>query len=185
MKGGALERSLIEHGAPTLAGLKTASLFCVPAQGDWQAQVDQWDRFLRGKGLTLRMLRRQGERVLLYLYRPAQLQRDLHRPGVLGFLTQYGYRASSVEEVVERLRQRLEESTGFPHEVGLFLGYPLEDVVGFIRHGGKNCKCSGCWKVYSNELEARKRFAKLDKCRRIYAKLYSQGRTVRQMTVAA
>ena len=159
MSGRILERSLIEYGAPTLAGLKTASLFCVPMLDDWQSQVNWWNDFLHQKGLSLQGLRCQEGRVLLYLYRPAQLQRDIQQPGVKEFLAGYGY--------------------------GEFLGYPLGDVAGFIRNGGKNCKCCGCWKVYCNELEARKRFAQIDKCRRIYTRLYHQGRSVLQLTVAA
>ena len=70
-------------------------------------------------------------------------------------------------------------------EIGLFLGYPLGDVAGFIRNRGKNCKCSGCWKVYCNELEAQKRFAQIQKCRQVYTRLWTQGRSLWQLTVAA
>lgn len=181
----ALERFLVEHGAPTLAGLKTASLFCFPLESGWRGQVLLWQRRLGEKGLALRVLRLQGDRALLYLYRPAQLQRDLLCPGAARFLAGYGYEDVQVEAALSRLAARLRESPGFPHEIGLFLGYPLGDVVGFIQNKGKNCKCSGCWKVYCDELEARRRFAKIQKCRQVYARLWSQGRTVWQLTVAA
>ena len=79
-----LERCLVEYCAPTLACIKTASMFCIPLEdaGCLEAQVAQWDAALRGKGLSLRMLRRQGDRALLYLFRPARLQQDLDQPGV-------------------------------------------------------------------------------------------------------
>ena len=70
-----------------------------------------------------------------------------------------------------------------PHEVGLFLGYPLADVVGFIENEGKNCKCAGCWKVYGNEAAARRRFAQFKACRYIYAYQFQNGRTLSQLTV--
>ena len=41
----------------------------------------------------------------------------------------------------------------FPHEIGLLLGYPPEDVSGFIENGGKNFLCSGYWKVYKGRQE--------------------------------
>ena len=41
----------------------------------------------------------------------------------------------------------------FPHEIGIFLGYPLADVAGFIRNKGRNCKCIGTWKVYGDAFE--------------------------------
>ena len=83
-----------------------------------------------------------------------------------------------------QLQTRLREQGGFPHEIGLFLGYPLGDVAGFIRNRGKNCKCSGCWKVYCNELEAQKRFARY----KVQAGLHppvDTGRSLWQLTVAA
>ena len=71
------------------------------------------------------------------------------------------------------------------HEIGVFLDYPLEDVVGFIENAGQNYKCSGCWKVYCNECEAVKLFARYKKCRDVYMRLWHQGRSVLQLTVAA
>ena len=38
----------------------------------------------------------------------------------------------------------------FPHEMGLLLGYPPEDVEGFILQNGRNALCSGYWKVYED-----------------------------------
>lgn len=50
--------------------------------------------------------------------------------------------------MLTRLAQRMEAVGDFPHEVGFFLGYPAEDVVGFIRNKGQNFKFCGRWKVY-------------------------------------
>lgn len=33
---------------------------------------------------------------------------------------------------IDHLKKRLFTHDGFPHEIGAFLGYPLEDVRGFI-----------------------------------------------------
>ena len=68
---------------------------------------------------------------------------------------------------------------------GIFLDYPLGDVIGFIQNGGQNYKCSGCWKVYCNECEALKMFQKYHKCREVYRNLWAKGRSVLQLTVAA
>ena len=51
----------------------------------------------------------------------------------------------------------------FPHEMGLLLGYPPEDVEGFIRQNGKNALCSGYWKVYE-DAEAKKRTFHIFEC---------------------
>lgn len=62
--------------------------------------------------------------------------------------------------MLEQLRTRLHGSEEFPHEIGVFLGYPLNDVLGFIKYHGSNCKGMGDWKVYGDLGEAQKTFAK-------------------------
>ncbi len=130
-------------------------------------------------------LYRRNNKALIYVYRKSHLEADLNRPGVRRFLTKYGYEHMDVEYALGLLKERLKESGSFPHEIGLFLGYPLGDVIGFINNAGKNCKCMGCWKVYCNECEAVKKFAKYRKCRAVYSRLWKNGRTVWQLTVAA
>ena len=106
-------------------------------------------------------------------------------PALLSFLSRYGYRCFHADAALDRLRKRLDQTTEFPHEIGLFLGYPLGDVKGFIQNSGKNSKCCGSWKVYCNESETEKLFEKFQKCRLVYCRLFLEGRSVIQLTVAA
>ena len=125
------------------------------------------------------------------LYRRDRLESALVWPQTGEFLEQYGYRMvrESLDEKLLRLQHRFAEykegRQPFPHEMGVFLGYPLGDVIGFIKNAGQNCKCVGCWKVYCNECEAIKAFARFKKCTSVYVRLWNQGRSVRQLTVAA
>lgn len=99
-------------------------------------------------------------------------------------MRQYGYENPTAKQAVAMLRKRFATDDGFPHEIGLFLGYPLGDVMGYIENAGRNSKCSGCWKVYCNECEAMKLFAKFDKCKNVYRQLFAEGRrSVAQLTV--
>ena len=178
-----LESYLVAHCAPTLANLKTASLFRCPCPGP--GELECWRQELGHKGIELTVLRCDGTHVLVYVYRPARLRADLCRPGAGSILRPYGYTGTDPEAALHRLRQRLADGGDFPHEIGVFLGYPLGDVAGFIHHRGRNCRCMGCWKVYCNECEARRTFARLKKCSEVYGRLWRQGRTVSQLTVAA
>ena len=45
-------------------------------------------------------------------------------------------------EYANRQTFKGDESGEFPHEVGLFLSYPPEDVKGFIDHRANNFKCT-------------------------------------------
>lgn len=190
LKGGgpvSLEKYLIEHCSPTLASLKTASLFSLTfrSEQELEEQLKQWNDQLGKKGIVLLILRRQNPKALIYVCRKSHLRSDLKRPEVARFLAEYGYECTDTAYALNRLKERLACGGDFPHEIGLFLGYPLGDVRGFIHHAGKNCKCTGCWKVYGNECEAVKTFARFRKCRDIYVRLWNQGRSVWQLTVAA
>ena len=76
---------------------------------------------------------------------------------------------------------RLRERDGFPHEIGLFLGYPAEDVYGFLKYGGKNCKYTGCWKVYSDVDRALALFDRYRRCRSALCRRVSNGDSIIQM----
>ena len=67
----------------------------------------------------------------------------------------------------------------------MFLGYPLADVKGFIRHKGKNFTLCGCWKCYGDPVAAQRRFARYRRCTELYRRRYAQGATLGQLTVAA
>ncbi len=182
------EKDLIEHCSPTLASMKTASLFChtFSCPEEIHRNICRWQEILREKGIRLFLLRVCACKALVYVCRPEALRRDLCRGEVRRFLSAYGYDCVEPHSAVERLKQRLaaQADLGFPHEIGLFLGYPLADVIGFIKNEGKNFKCAGCWKVYENEWETRRLFAKFEKCRNVYRRLFQEGRSVLQLTVA-
>lgn len=181
-----LDEFLIRHSAPTLAGLKTANLFWYPwvSREEFQESIEKWQEIFRQKGLGLAVIRENGQRALLYVYRTSRLWQELQRKKTRAMLEQEGYTYSGPKEAIEQLKLRLCCSESFPHEIGLFLGYPEEDVEGFIENQGKNCKCCGCWKVYCNEWDARKTFCKYKKCERVYQKLFSDGKPVWQLIVA-
>ena len=154
-----IEKCLIEHCAPTLASLKAANLFnaCCEEGENIDLQISRWNQLMNPKGVKL----------------------------LARFLEKYGYENTEPEQCLALLKKRFEASEDFPHEIGIFLDYPLGDVIGFIQNGGQNYKCSGCWKVYCNECEALKMFQKYHKCREVYRNLWAKGRSVLQLTVAA
>ena len=71
------------------------------------------------------------------------------------------------------------------HEIGVFLGYPLSDVVGFIENSGRNFTCCGCWKAYGDPQAAQRHFAQLRKCTAVYLRLFHSGTPILRLAVAA
>lgn len=175
--------------APTLAGLKPASLFRYqPAPGqDAAAMAAAWNAALAPRGVRVRVLKqcpRTGA-VLVYVYRPAWVAKLLADPRTLAFLAEEGYAVGEADTLLAQLAERLCCEGDFPHEIGVFLGYPLADVIGFIENRGKNFTACGYWKVYTDPAAAQKAFDRYKKCERIYARCYHNGTPIRQLTVAA
>lgn len=80
-----LEKYLIEHCAPTLASLKTASLFSYHAAQDPEDDVKHLNRIFRDKGVELLILKREENAMLIYVCRRTQLAKDLERPAQRSF----------------------------------------------------------------------------------------------------
>ncbi len=179
------EELIVRHGSPTLAGLKTGSLFscACPSQAELYRTLRRWNRVLAPKGVRALGLRLAQGRALIYVYRPARLARDLQRQEVRDLLAARGYPADEAG-CVRRLRQRLGQSGDFPHEIGLFLSYPPEDVRGFIDNRACGFKCVGCWKVYGDAAAAQALFCKYRHCTQVYCHRYAQGSPIARLTGA-
>ena len=67
----------------------------------------------------------------------------------------------------------------FPHEMGLLLGYPVEDVVGFMENNGKNYLYSGYWKVYADVPAKKHIFIRYDEARETLIRLLANDIGIR------
>ena len=180
------EEVIVRLGAPTLAGIKTGSLFPCACSSRKSAEesLRRLNRSLAPKGLCRLPLRYSEKSVLLYLFRPAELSRDLRDRDAAELLRQEGYPCESCGKCLAALTRKLRSGGEFPHEIGLFLSYPPEDVKGFIDNRACNFKCSGLWKVYGDEARAQAMFARFRKCTEIYCKLWQEGSSIEQLAVA-
>ncbi|MEA5011199.1 MAG: DUF3793 family protein [Angelakisella sp.] len=180
------EQQLIYHCAPTLAGLKNGSLFscCCKCKADALGFVRSMNRKLVPKGLRVIPLKYTYERVLIYVYRPSGLSFDLSCKDAQLLLKEAGYQACSTEKCIMELIHRMQMQEEFPHEIGLFLSYPPEDVRGFIENKGAGCKCVGCWKVYGNAQKAMQTFEQYKKCQATYCLQWQKGIKIERLAVA-
>lgn len=180
------EEYIVSFGAPTLAGLKTGSLFNCEYESKAQilSETREFNRRLAPKGIRLIPLRFTQKRALMLLYRPRRLSKDLSSPLARRILRQEGYVSVAINAAIPCLIRRLGENEEFPHEIGLFLGYPPEDVEGFIQHRGKNSLLTGIWKVYGDVESAEREFRKIRKCNDIYRRSYSMGNCFDRLAVA-
>lgn len=180
------EYTILEHCSPTLAGIKTGNIVSVPYHSKEEVLSDlaRWNRELNLKGIRVIVLKYMKERVLLYIYRPGALMNDLTGPEASELLSECGYEGCGEDACICTLIRRLRENSEFPHEIGLFLGYPTEDVRGFMEHHGADYKYSGLWKVYGNVDECRRKFKAFRICTDVYCRAGRHGRTLSELAVA-
>jgi hypothetical protein len=177
------EQKLAYHAAPALMGIKAACLFSVRStEFDVTAHVAQFHaRMGKQEDLQMRVLCQCKQRALLFLYSKTLLTRRLMDPERTSFLETFGYsRRMTLEQYLDMLSVRIAESDEFPHEIGIFLDYPTEDVIGFMQHGGAHCKLCGYWKVYGNAEKAQRTFAHYTKCRKFLCDQLQQGNDLYQ-----
>lgn len=177
---------VIKHCAPTLAGIKTGNIFSCDysSRQELTDDIRRINQKLVPKGIRVIPLRFSEGRVLIYVFRPNHLASDLSCEEARQLLQETGYRSERTEQCILELIHRLNSCQDFPHEIGLFLSYPPEDVKGFIQNDAKNCKCVGCWKVYGDEAAARAKFARYRECTEIYCRQWAMGHSVEQLAVA-
>lgn len=178
------ESLLVRHCSPTLAGMKTASMFsCTyPTEAEMREQVRKLNRIMREKGLCVIPLRYHNGKGLIYVFRPQQLQDDLQGSDVCTILKARGYPCGDPARCLNCLVRRLQGSTEVPHEIGLFLGYPPEDVAGFMENR-KPAPCAGPWKVYGDAEAAQKRFAAYKACTSTFCEALAQGEPLERLIV--
>ena len=178
------DEMVIRCCAPTLAAIKTGSLFNCPFESreELTESLRLINRCLIQKGVRAFPLRFQKGRALIYLYRPQMLERDLESPVAKEILLENGYPEGKSTLKIAYLIRRLRECDAFPHEIGLFLGYPAVDVRGFIEH--KECKCTGLWKVFeSDEAEAQQYFSRCRRCIEKYLERNQEGWSLSRLTI--
>jgi len=190
-----LEEVLVEQCAPTLARVKPASMFRYQPRDLKAEPLEQaleklpaLRDMLAARGIRVRILKNcpKTETLLFFVFRTELCGRILEDRAVRAFLRAGGYDAErGIDAVLDQFSERICLRESFPHEIGILLGYPLADVVGFIRNGGRNCRGQGCWKSYSDPAGAKRSQEIYRKCTSIYKRLFAAGTPLTKLAVAA
>ncbi|MCD7981842.1 MAG: DUF3793 family protein [Clostridiales bacterium] len=175
-----VQMQMIVQSAPVLKNVKMSCMFTVPA-GTSRLVCS----FLYQTDIRLCRLCSSGRRDIILLYREKWMESWLNRREIAAFLSGYGYADEPLRQKLSYLGERIayfyNQSQDFPHETGVFLGYPLEDVRGFIRHRGKGCRCTGYWKVYSDVEGAKRMFRVYDEAKACAVNEFFSGKNIREI----
>lgn len=145
-----VETQLALQCAPLITGIKVSNLLMLDEELEDAVPV-----LLHHSKLHYFRLASINGKTAFLVFRRAPLERQLRNPDVLNLLIQMGYTDLRFGGILKHFQERYEkyarEMNGdFPHEIGLILGYAIEDVQGFIEHNGKDYLYSGYWKVYED-----------------------------------
>lgn len=159
-----LENQLVLQCAPLIAGIKISNLFIIRKQF-----LQRLCCLLQGSRIRCRVLYMKEDKVTILLYHPRMLAIYLRGKRARKLLLQEGYEDSGLESILllftRRYRSYRLGQQQFPHELGLLLGYPLDDVEGFIQNHGENSLYTGYWKVYANVPAKRHLFRRYEQAR--------------------
>lgn len=161
-----IEALIAFAAAPTIHKIKPSTLMRFGTSGRNTAEL--WRKFgneiCDEFGLEHFELKSCNNSILVLLFRQNFL--DLYTRNVKNrdYLDNLGYEsASDLKSKLNMLKNRF--SIACPHEVGVFLGIPLEDIEGFVSNKGQNCKLCRYWKVYGDQRKAELLFKAYDKAR--------------------
>ncbi|MDO4976853.1 MAG: DUF3793 family protein [Eubacteriales bacterium] len=177
------EKMLATHCAPTLMGVKPANLISFKKSSSTNLLnfMERYEDLFLKFNIKMRVVCSCKNHFLIFVYRQDLLNQQLSKQEVRQYLMNQGYpKDFTLEEALDLMSERYKDQK-CPNEIGVFLGYPLEDVIGFEKHKGSECKYSGLWKVYGDVQVAKEMTKKFLYCRDLLCNKLETGLHMEQL----
>ncbi|MGN0507366.1 MAG: DUF3793 family protein [Lachnospiraceae bacterium] len=175
-----LELKLLYLCSPLIKAAKPSCLITLSSK-----EASLLPEIFKHTGISVLRLSDTHGRIAILLYRKSMIAKLLKKTRHISFLHRYGYRHFSVESVLSRFAGRYRRYTkgllSFPHELGLLLGYPLFDILGYLKYHGKYSLMNGYWQVYHKPEVAGRMFRYYDRLRYLAVTEYKCGATMREI----
>ena len=169
-----IEMRIAFQCAPFIAGLKISNLLIFRRD-----ELDELKDILKQVGISYFVVAVMDGRAAVLVFDRYRLEGYLQEGKVRQIFRDMGYQDFALGKILLVFRLRYEsylmQKQEFPHEMGLLLGYPVEDVEGFIFNRGRNCLYAGYWKVYKDLPEKMLLFHKFEKARDAVVQLSFRG----------
>ena len=175
------DQIIIRSSSPTFCNIKPGNLFFVKNEDFDSEKFEAWKEFFFKHGLMAYSNQISETSTAILVLNISWAKKILADLFVQSYLSEKGYHTDCVFDFVEEVFSRMIENECFPHEVGVILGYPVEDVIGFENHHGRDCKYCGCWKSYSDIENAKECHCKFTECSRLCKKWYDEGFSISQI----
>lgn len=146
-------RELLENIGATLMGSKPVELRTVGLQK--RDSYKYWEEckkiILNYEEIEIIELEENDNKVKVLFYHSFALDKQLNKKTNLMFLKRVGYPEEyELFKYINYLIMRLQKED-FPHEIGVFFGYPLKDVLGFMGNVDLPLVEQGEWKIYGKK----------------------------------
>ncbi|QUH26471.1 DUF3793 family protein [Serpentinicella alkaliphila] len=142
---------IVEQLGPVLLGVKPAEILSFPTYNslnDFQELIDMLFKINNQVGFVVIYPPEACMKILFYNRKI--LDETLMDNRVIKFLRKIGYPENySLNNYLNLLTNKLRDGE-MPHEIGVFLGYPLKDVIGFIGHPSLKLTKVNRWRVYGH-----------------------------------
>lgn len=181
-----IENFLVYNSSLVIAGVKPA--VTVTMKKNNEKLYRSWKCFgqslLENINLKFIELRESNNSIILMIYDQDVLEKELNKESHIEFLSSLGYSyVLEINDYVNTLKSRYEKYH-CPHELGLFLGIPFEDVKDFMECTTKKCLLCGYWKVYNDSSKAITIFNEYDKVKEYTIKNMLEGNSSRDLALS-
>lgn len=179
-----LEVQLLLQCAPMIAGLKVSNLLIIASDNEEDAK-----RILNGTKISCVRLAHVDKKTTMLIYHERWVKEYLASKEVSELLCMLGYEGKGFYEVLHSVKKKyrsyMRKEGKFPHELGLLLGYPAEDVKGYMDNKGRNYLCTGYWQVYANPAAKRNLFQKFELAREHLIRAIFDGKEIQELIQVA
>lgn len=173
---GSIELLLAYHCSPALLGIKSANLIncSITDYPNIEEELTILNKRYNPR-ICFKVLSKKNNKLLVLVYQTKRLENTLFNKANNKYLLNKGYLPSNnINDYINTLKYNINNLDVFPHEIGVFLNYSLEDVIDY-ENGNSECKYVGYWKIYSNVDEKLKIFSTYTKCRNKMLSLLNRG----------
>ncbi|NRT75920.1 DUF3793 family protein [Clostridium beijerinckii] len=159
-----IENFLVYNSSLVIAGVKPAVTINLKKSNEkmYFGWNDFGKKFIKNINLKFIELRENNDCMIIMIYDENILEKELNKKSHIDFLANIGYPSQiKIDRYIDTLKFRYNKYH-CPHELGLFLGIPFEDVKDFMECTTKKCLLCGYWKVYNDSKKAKMIFNTYD-----------------------
>lgn len=159
-----IEKFLIYNTSLVISKAKPSATITLKKGIDsiYEKWVKYGENFLKSINIKYINLRECENALIILIYDEKELSNYIFKKENKSFLEKLGYSEKNDLNAYLKMLKGRYEKFNCPHELGVFLGYPLDDVKDFMNCSNKKCLACGYWRVYNDYDSAKEIFSTYD-----------------------